>query len=435
MVVEIGEENLRRGHLTTALSKARWRIIPLLSICYLAAFMDRANISFAAESMNRDLHFSPKVYALGAGLFFVSYALLEIPSNRLLLRFGARRWLARIMLTWGALAAAMMFVHSARSFYGMRLLLGAAEAGYFPGVVYYLSQWFPPAYRARAIAWFYTAFPLSNLVMGGLAGALLRLNGRMGLAGWQWLFLLEGLPAVVLSVVVWFALPDGPRSAKWLSVDEARVLEAEVAAGLPSHEKEIGAIGKVLSDGCVWVYGLFYFLTLGTFYAVNFFLPLMLRGLTGWTPERVGFLIAGTGIVSATAMVLNGRHSDKRRERLWHIVLPLAVMTAMLVVASVHMAGLVAAVALMVFMVGYSAMQGPVWAGATRVMPGALAAIAIATVNTCGNTGGFVGPYFTGWMKEHTGGYAVGVGLLGVPLVLAAVAWPGLCGGCRLSRP
>jgi ACS family tartrate transporter-like MFS transporter len=177
------------GALESAVGKARWRLIPLLSVCYLVAYMDRVNISFAAESMNRDLHFTPTIYGLGAGLFFLTYALCEIPSNRLLLHFGARRLLARIMLTWGLLAVGMAFVRSPGSFYGMRMLLGVAEAGYFPGVIFYLAQWFPKAERARAISLFYIAFPLSSVVMGGLAGVLLRQSGRMGLAGWQWLFL------------------------------------------------------------------------------------------------------------------------------------------------------------------------------------------------------------------------------------------------------
>src|ERR1700735_4628406 len=195
-------------HLRSALRKARWRLIPLLSVCYLIAFMDRANISFASATMNRDLHFTPKIYGLGAGLFFLSYAACEIPSNRLLLRFGARRWLARIMLTWGLLAAGVVFIRTPWSFYSLRLLLGVAEAGYLPGALFYLSQWFPAAERARSISLFYIALPLSSTVMEGVAGLLLRQNGRMGLTGWQWLFLVEALPSIALSFVVWFCLPE-----------------------------------------------------------------------------------------------------------------------------------------------------------------------------------------------------------------------------------
>ena len=182
--------------------KATWRLIPLLSVCYMVAYMDRANVSFAAIEMNRDLAFNAGVYGFGAGVFFVSYAICELPSNMLMLRFGARRWIARIMLTWGLLAAAMMFVKTPVSFYALRFLLGMAEAGFFPGVIYYLSLWFPQEMRSRAISRFYIAYPLSNVVMGLIAGSLLNLNGRMGLKGWQWLFLVEALPAIVLSAVV-----------------------------------------------------------------------------------------------------------------------------------------------------------------------------------------------------------------------------------------
>ncbi len=211
-------ENHRIGK--SAVRKASWRLIPLIALGYGTAFMDRINISFASLQMNRDLHFSATVYGFGAGLFFVSYAACEVPSNLLLVRFGARRWLSRIMLTWGLLAIGMMFVKTAPQFYVMRFLLGMAEAGFFPGVVFYLMQWFPPEMRARAISRFYISLPLSSVVMGSIAGALLNLQGRLGLAGWQWLFLVEGLPAIVLSVVFFLHLPDTPADAKWLEPSE-----------------------------------------------------------------------------------------------------------------------------------------------------------------------------------------------------------------------
>src|SRR5271156_3061538 len=203
-----------------ALRKAGWRLIPLLAIGYGVAHIDRVNISFASLQMNRDLHFSASVYGFGAGLFFISYAACEIPSNLLLYRFGARRWLARIMLTWGLLAMGMMFVKTPLQFYMMRFLLGMAEAGFFPGVVFYLSQWFPTHMRARAISRFYVSLPVSSVVMGIVAGALLDLQGKAGLAGWQWLFLIEGLPPVLLGIIFLFYLPGGPAQAKWLTEDE-----------------------------------------------------------------------------------------------------------------------------------------------------------------------------------------------------------------------
>ena len=201
----------------SAMRKATWRLIPLISIGYLIAYMDRVNISFASLQMNRDLGFSATTYGLGAGLFFLSYAVCEIPSNLMLHAIGARRWMARIMITWGLLAAAMMFVRTPGQFYAMRFLLGMAEAGFFPGVIYYLMLWFPLSMRARTISRFYIALPISSVVMGGLAGTLLGLNGKWGLSGWQWLFLIEGLPAVAMSAVFWFLLPDRPEDAQWLT--------------------------------------------------------------------------------------------------------------------------------------------------------------------------------------------------------------------------
>src|SRR5277367_317490 len=231
----------------SAVRKASWRLIPLIGLGYGIAYIDRVNISFASLQMNRDLHFSATVYGLGAGLFFLSYSACEVPSNLLLVRFGARRWLARIMFTWGLLAIGMMFVKTAPQFYVMRFLLGVAEAGFFPGVVFYLMQWFPPEMRARAISRFYVSLPLSSALMGALAGALLNLQGKLGLAGWQWLFLIEGLPAILLSVAFLLWLPNGPGDAKWLTGDErAWVLEqirVDACSGGHTHD-----VGRALLD-------------------------------------------------------------------------------------------------------------------------------------------------------------------------------------------
>jgi ACS family tartrate transporter-like MFS transporter len=412
--------------LQTALRKAQWRILPLLAIGYLAAFMDRANISFAAEPMNRQLHFSPAVYGLGAGLFFISYSLCEIPSNGMLLRFGARRWLARILLTWGLLAGAMMFVRTAHVFYGLRLLLGCAEAGYFPGVIYYLTLWFPTGQRARAISWFYVSLPLSSVLMGSVAGSLLHLDGRLGLRGWQWLFLVEALPALLIGAWIWISLPDNPASARWLGEDERAAMEMELA-------KDGAAVGhggranlmQVLREPRVWVLALFNLCMIGTAYAVVFFLPEMVGGLTQWTPQRVGFLIAGAGVLAAAAMIGNAAHSDRRRERRWHVAAPMLMVGALALVAGLDMRGTVAAVALLLITVPYMAMQGPMLVIASRLCSGKNAALAIATFNTVGMFGGFAGSYWMGRMRELTGGYAVGVGSLCVPCALAAgcVVW------------
>ena len=406
------------GVLQTALAKAHWRLIPLLAVGYLVAFMDRTNISFAAESMNRQLHFTQHVYGLGSGLFFLSYALCEIPSNRLLLRFGARRWLARIMLTWGLLAMAMALIHSVLSFYGMRLLLGCAEAGYFPGVIYYLSQWFPAAQRARAISLFYISFPLSTVLMGLAAGSLLNLGGRWGLSGWQWLFLMEGLPAVLIGVCFWFALPDSPAKAAWLNEAEREAITAGLAdeRGTAGHAD----LMLVLREPRVWVLGVFAFCMLGTSYAVTFFLPLFLSGGMHWTQRGIGYLIAAFGVAGALAMVLTAAHSDRSGERRWHVAGPMLVVAVLTLAAANPRSGIAAALAMLLFIVPYAAMQGPMLVLASQLCRGENAALAIAVFNMLGIFGGFVGPLWMGWMRELTGGYAAGVGALCAPCVLGA---------------
>ena len=411
--------------LESALHKARWRLLPLLSIAYLVAYMDRANISFAAETMNRDLHFSPRVYGLGAGLFFLSYALCELPSNRALLRFGARRWMARIMLTWGLLAGAMVLVRSSTSFYGVRLLLGMAEAGYFPGVLFYLAQWFPAAERARAISRFYISLPLSNAVMGALAGFLLSLDGRLHLTGWQWLFLVEAVPAVALSLVLWRSLPDGPASARWLSAPERSALQVELARGdrsspAAAHGEE-GSLWRVLANRRVWLLGFVYFCGLLVFYALSFSLPLLLRQLTSLSQAQVGYVISGLGFAGAAAMLLNAAHSDKTSERQHHSTIPFLLMAVVLVIAGLHLRGITAVACLLLAVCAYYTMQGPLLGMATSLVRGSGGAIAIATVNMCGIMGGFLGPYWMGWMREHTGSYAVGIGWLAAPCVLGVL--------------
>ncbi len=428
-----------RAPLDSALRKARWRILPLLSLGYLAAYTDRVNISFAAEPMNRDLHFSPHVYGLGAGLFFISYALCEVPSNWLLLKFGARRWLARIMFTWGMLAMAMLFVHTRTSFYGVRLLLGVAEAGYFPGAIYFLSLWFPAKERARAISLFYVSLPLASVVMGAVAGMLLRLDGRFGLHGWQWLFLVEGMPPILLSIAIWFTLSERPRGAKWLCEEEREALELEVQEAYPVEEApRSGALNTVLRDGRVWLLGFCGLCLLGAHYAQNFFLPEILRGLTGVSAARVGYLIALAGAAGAVLMILNGIHSDRTRDRRWHVMVPLVVIALLTLLAGMHLRGWSGAVILLCVFSGFFAAQAPWVAIFAELFHGEQGAVAIAAVNMMSIIGGFVGPYWMGWMREVTGGYAVGLGSLCVPwLVMAAgIAWvtrPGREGAVDVS--
>jgi ACS family tartrate transporter-like MFS transporter len=411
-----------RAPLESALRKARWRILPLLGVCYLVAYMDRANISFAATSMNRDLHFSARTYGLGAGLFFLSYALCEVPSNWLMLRVGPRRWLARIMLTWGLLAAAMMLVRSAQTFYGARLLLGCAEAGYFPGALYFLSQWFPPAVRGRAISLFYVSLPVSTIVMGGLAGALLGLDGRLGLKGWQWMFMVEAAPAVALAFVLWFVLPDNVASARWLSGGEREALAAEMAR--VEADQTPGAKGELweaLRSPRVWVLGAVYFFELMTTYAVVFSLPTVLGQVTGWNAARVGYLIAWSGVIGAGLMLGGAWASDRSSKPVRYLAGGFLLMAMGALAAGLHLTGWIAAGALLLVIFAFYAIQAPMLRLMTTLLPGRASALAIATANMCGIVGGFAGPYWMGWMREAMGGYAFGIGALCVPCVLSLV--------------
>jgi ACS family tartrate transporter-like MFS transporter len=411
--VEVGRESF----LQTGLRKARWRILPLLSVCYLVAYMDRANISFAAKTMNHDLGFSPRTYGLGAGLFFLSYALCEVPSNRLMLRFGARRWLSRIMVTWGLLAGVMVLVRSAHEFYGARLLLGCAEAGYFPGALYFLSQWFPKATRGRAISLFYMSLPISTIVMGGLAGWLLGLDGRLGMRGWQWMFLVEALPAVVLGVVIWFCLPEDVASARWLSREERAAIAEELQSECGEND---GNLWAALRNHRVWLLGVVYFFELGMSYAIAFSLPVVLGESTGWNAAWVGYLIAWNGVVGAALMFGGAWLSDRSVRPQRYVVGGFLLMGVGALAAGIHLSGWGGAAAVLFFTLSFYSIQGPMLRVMTTIVPGRAAALAIGTANMCGIAGGFAGPYWMGWMREATGGYALGIGALCVPCLLAA---------------
>ena len=404
--------------------KASWRLLPLIALGYGVAYMDRVNISFAALQMNRDLHFTATTYGLGAGLFFLSYAACEVPSNLLLCRFGAKRWLSRIMITWGVLAIAMMFVRTPLQFYVMRFLLGMAEAGFFPGVVFYLMQWFPPEMRARAVSRFYVSLPLSSVVMGALAGALLNLNGRLGLAGWQWLFLVEGVPAVLLSVAFWVLLPDGPADAKWLTGDErAWVVEqirVDACSGGHTHD-----VWRALRDSRVLQVGMVFLLMLVAFYAYTFSAPMILQKLTGWNATRVGFLISVMNVLAAAGMILNALHSDRRRERYWHVAVPFLIMAVGYAIGGLSMMAWLAVPALAAMVIAFSSQLGPLLAIPPMFLKGKSMAAGIAAMNTVGMLGGFLGPYWMGIAKDWTGDYQHGLLTLTLPALAAAgiVLW------------
>ena len=405
----------------SALRKASVRLIPLIAIAYGVAYTDRVNISFAALQMNRDLHFSASSYGLGAGLFFLSYAACEIPSNLLLYRFGARRWIARIMFTWGLLAMGMMFVKTPGEFYIVRFLLGMSEAGFFPGVVFYLSQWFPANVRARTVSRFYVALPLSSVFMGGLAGALLNLQGRLGLAGWQWLFLAEGLPAVILSIIFLAYLPNTPAKAKWLTVEERDWLSNQLRAdnsAIGGRHAE-GALRAILNPR-VWQLGIFLLCIYIGFYAFSLSAPVLIQQVTGLSNTSVGFVIAIMGVLGAISMVLNGLHSDRANERYLHLVVPCLLIAAAFIVGGLTVAPIVAIPAYAIIFIGFNATGGPSWAIASSFLTGKSAAAGIATANTIAIVGGFLGPYWMGHAKDFTGNYQSGLLTLAIPTLAGA---------------
>jgi MFS transporter, ACS family, tartrate transporter len=407
----------------SAQRKASLRLLPVIGVGYGLAYMDRINISFASLQMNRDLHFSASVYGFGAGLFFIGYALCEVPSNLMLLRFGAKRWLARIMFTWGLLAAAMMFVRTPLEFNVLRFLLGMAEAGFFPGVIYYLTLWFPARVRARAVSRFYVAMPLSSVAMGSVAGWLLGLGGKFGLSGWQWLFLLEGLPAAAFSLVILKMLPDNPAKAMWLTAEEKVWLEGQLKAdGEKAHLGHGAGVMQALLSPKVWMIGAYFFFALITSYAYSFSAPAILKGVTGWSVTNVGFLVACIGLSGAAGMLLNGAHSDRSGERAMHCIVPCVVVAGAYLTASYAKEPWLVVAALATSFTAHMSMQGPALAVPTQFLAGRAAAAGIAAMNTITMFSGFVGPYWMGVMKDHTGSYDAGLRGLALPALLAAGA-------------
>lgn len=404
----MSDEMLERG----AIRAIGWRLLPLIGAGYLASFMDRVNIGFAAPQMNAQLGFTASVYGFGAGLFFISYALLEVPSNLALARVGARRWLARIMITWGLIAMATAFVRTSQQFYLARFALGAAEAGFFPGVIYYLSLWFPQAYRGRAISRFYVAAPLASLVMGGLAGALLSLEGRLGLHGWQWLLIVEGAPAAILAVVYLLFLPDRPGDAAWLTPAQKAWLEARLAADAARTGPPDDHLLKALVRPPVLLMTLANFLYLGPFYAFTLSAPAILALKTGLDATHVGYLVAAAGVTGAFGMIFNGWLADRRGDPLLHTALPLLLVAAGFAALAAFHAPVVAMAAYLAAMCAYFAIGAAIWLAPAAIIHPRSLAVSVAAINGVAQLGSFLFPWLWGLAKDATGGYQAGLSVL-----------------------
>jgi MFS transporter, ACS family, tartrate transporter len=404
--------------------RLRWRLLPYLLLLYVIAWFDRVNISFAALQMNADLGFSSAVYGLGAGIFFAGYALFEVPSNLILVRVGARRWIARIMVTWGLISVAMMFVQGPLSFYALRFALGVAEAGFLPGILYYLSQWFPKAERARAISWFMIGIPLSTVFGGPIAGMLLGLDGWHGLQGWQWLFVLEGLPAVVFGIVTWFWLPDTPRDVRWLSEGEQqhvlKRVEDEHHAVRDRHAGA-GSLRTALTHPTVWLLCFVLFACQCGSYGLTLWIPQIVRQLSGLSDLMVGFVSAIPYIAATAAMLYVGASSDRSGERFLHVALPSFIGAAGFAASAVLLSPVPGMIALTIAAMGDLCTRGPFWALPPRFLSGSALAAGIALINTAGSLGGFVGPTMVGYVREATGGFTGGLLFLAALLVLAGI--------------
>ena len=415
-------QNLPAVPETTTLAKVRWRIVPFLFLLYVVAYLDRVNVGFAAIDMNKQLGFSAAVYGFGSGIFFLSYTLLEVPSNLILARVGARVWIARIMVTWGLVSIAMIFVNSAAMFYVLRFLLGAAEAGFFPGLLFYLTNWFPARERARTVALFMTATAMAGVIGAPLSSALLRLDGTWGLHGWQWLFIIEGLPAVLLAPVVLSRLTETPEDADWLTLEERTWLSQQMAQEREPTPETFETFGAAIRSGRLWALSVPYFCIVTAFYGVSFWLPQIVQA-TGTLGSATVVLLSAIPYVAATVgMVIIGVHSDRSGERRWHVAGPMLIGAAGFVLTVLAPAtAAMSLVALSIAAFGIWGTLGPYWTLPPALLRGTAAAGGIALVNSIGNMGGFVGPFVVGWVRDATGGFSSGLLLLAAVLVFGAI--------------
>jgi MFS transporter, ACS family, tartrate transporter len=429
---------LDRNHMDTVetrtIAKVSMRLVPFLIVCYFVAYLDRVNVGFAALTMNKDLGLSQTAFGFGAGVFFLAYFIFEVPSNLLLEKFGARKWIARIMLSWGVLSGAMAFIpaigritglSSEHSFYLVRVLLGAAEAGFFPGIIFYLTLWFPAEYRARIVGYFMAAIPLSTVIGAPISGALLYLEGGLGLAGWQWLFVIEAIPAILLSVAVFVYLTDRPADATWLAPDE----RAWLAERLTLEERQRQSVHNYsvvqsLFNPRVLGLSLVYFGVVAMNYGLGFFLPQIVKtfGLSTFLTTVVS---AAPYLVGVFAMVWWGRRSDHKAERRFHAAFPLLIAAAGIAASTALDDPTLKMISFCVAGFGIFANLPVFWTLPTAFLSGASAACGIAVINSIGNLAGFAGPFAMGWVKDHTGSYAGGLlllaalGIMAIGIVLA----------------
>jgi ACS family tartrate transporter-like MFS transporter len=407
------------------IAKVSWRLLPLIVLIYFVAYMDRTNVGFASFGLNREFGFSATVYGWAAGIFFLGYVIFEVPSNVLLERAGARLWIARIMVTWGLVAGSMAFITGPVSFLTLRFLLGVAEAGFFPGMILYFTYWFPQRYQARVVAALFLAVPGSNALTAVILGAILQLDGTWGLHGWQWLFILEAVPSILLAFAVLALMTDRPAQATWLNAEDrawlAETLAAERAGTIRTHGHF--TLRQVLTDRRVLALGAIYF-NIGTAtYGITFFLPPILKSLhlTDW---ETGVATAVPYVVGTVGMIAWSWSSDRRDERRWHFVIAALVAALGLIASGPMLGSLWALTAMSVATIGLYGSKTAFWAMPGEFLSGPAAAGGIALINAIGNLGGFVGPYVLGWLKDYTGTYEAGLYFLAACAVASgAITW------------
>ncbi|MBV8094279.1 MAG: MFS transporter [Acetobacteraceae bacterium] len=410
------------------MAKVSRRLIPFLIICYFVAYLDRTNVSFAALTMRRDLNISDAAYGLGAGIFFFTYFIFEVPSNLALERFGARKWIARIMLTWGILSGCMAIIGGEWGFYIVRLLLGAAEAGFFPGIIFYLTLWFPSVYRARIVGYFMAAIPGSAVLGAPLSALLLYLDGVAGLAGWKWMFILEAVPAVILSVVTWVYLTDRPSDAHWLEPEERTWLSERLAA---EQRQRLAAqhftVTQALLNPRVMALAFIYFGTVATNYGVSFWLPQIIQSFGGLSKIEIGIITAIPYAIGLVGMVWWGKRSDIKLERKFHAAFACFVAGFFIALSTAFANPTLKMVCLSIAGFGVFAVLPVFWTFPTAFLSGAAAAAGIAIINALGNLAGFAGPYVMGWIKQETNSFSGGllfVGACGLAAMVIVLLLP-----------
>jgi MFS transporter, ACS family, tartrate transporter len=413
-----------------------WRLMPFLFLLYIVAYLDRINVSFAVLQMRGQLGLSDRVYGHAAGIFFAGYFLFQLPSNLVLEKFGVRRWIACLMVMWGLISCLMILIRGPVGFYVMRFLLGAAEAGFFPGIILYMKRWFPATARARAVAWFMTANPVAGIVGSPISGALLGLRGAR-LAGWQWMYLIEGLPAILLGLAVYRFLTDRPEDANWLKNEERTWLLEKLAAEEQSADRQSadrqsneeqgssatskGSLWSVILSPRIWMLSLVYFGVSTTMYGVTLWLPSVIRELSGLSYFMTGLTAVIPFVVTTVAMVLVGMHSDRTGERRWHAAISAFIAAATLIVAAYAGSPVLVVACIGLAVAGAESMVGPFWAMATSRMSGLSAAAGIAVINSLANLGGYFGPDIIGLFRSSNGGFRGGFVAIAITIAISGV--------------